>query len=501
MAQDGRIAVASMRDLKVKEPNPATFQSPPQEKLNGALPPLRRLPVMRLVAMLAFADVLALTLIGAITIELSPKITADRISVHLEGLALAISGYIVFAAIVGLYNPLRALDVRRTTPLLFNTMIAVGFVLFASFYLGATPFTFSRLAFLVLFFGGFAVLVSLRITLTAAIAYMQAGRYAGERLLLVSYRDGAERFADAIAIGSANRMQVAAVVSANDPDAREGLRSHIQALDVESIVFLTRPGDDIESDPLFVAAQQSPLSVYVALPHSDFPGEVLNATDEGSHVLLQTSREAISGWGAVQKRVLDVVASLFGLFLTSPILLIAMIAIKLESRGPVIFRQTRYGYNNRPFTILKLRTMKVASQSGGSIAQTEENDPRITSVGHILRRLKIDELPQLVNVLAGEMSLVGPRAHATKTDLQGLSLEAHEARYLTRHNVRPGLTSWAIVNGCTGAMDSVEKLRETIDYDLHYIRNWTIFLDLTVLVMTAVSLFTGRSIRGRKRRI
>ncbi len=490
-----------MRKLLVKEPGPKTSPSPPDVKPNGGPAPLRRLPVMRLVAMLAMADVLALSLIGAVSVLISPKITPERFSPHVEGLALAIAGYIIFAAIVGLYNPQRALDVRRTAPLIFNTMIAVGFVLFASFYIGATPFTFSRLAFLFLFFGGFAFLVGLRIILAAVIAYMQAGGYAGERLLVVAYRDGADRFADAIAIGTANRMQVAFVIGRNDPDAEETLHRHIQALDIEAIVLLTRPGDDIETDRLFTLAQQSPLSVYVALPHNDFPGEVLQAIDQGSHILLQTSREAIFGWGAVQKRLLDVALSCFGLFLTAPILLIAMIAIKLESHGPVIFRQTRYGYNNRPFTIFKLRSMLAMPSNDGSVIQTGDNDPRVTRVGRIIRRLKIDELPQLVNVLKGDMSLVGPRAHATETDLEGLSLDAHEERYLTRHNVKPGLTSWAIVNGCTGAMDSVEKLRETVDYDLHYIRHWTIFLDLTILVMTAVSLFTGRSIRGKKRRI
>ncbi|HRE61805.1 MAG TPA: exopolysaccharide biosynthesis polyprenyl glycosylphosphotransferase [Micropepsaceae bacterium] len=461
---------------------------------------INRLPVMGLILALVAADVLMLALLGAGIIGLSPKITPERLPVHIEGLALSIAGFIVFAAASGLYNPQRAFDVRRTTPLILNTMIVVGFVLFAAFYIGQVPLTFSRLAFLVLFFGGMAALVTVRIILAAIIAYMLAGGYAAERLLLVAFRDDFTRFKSAVAVGTANRMQVTSVLRPDDPHAEDYLRGHIKALDVEAIVFLTRPGDNIENNALFIAAQRSPLSCYVALPHADFPGEILKAMDEGSHILLQTSREAISGWGAIQKRALDVTVSLFGLILTSPLLLVAMIAIRLESRGPVIFRQTRYGYNNQPFTILKLRSMRAAPANESGVIQTGDNDPRVTRVGRIIRRLKIDELPQLVNVLKGDMSLVGPRAHATKTDLQGLSLEAHETRYLTRHNVRPGLTSWAIVNGCTGAMDSVEKLRETVDYDLHYIRHWSVWLDLTILAMTLVMLVAERSVFSGLRR-
>ncbi len=461
--------------------------------------PIRRLPVMGLVLALVLSDLVVFAVLGAGVIALSPKITPERLPVHLDGLILSIAGFIVFAAASGLYNTQRAFDVRRATPLIINTMIVVGFVLFAAFYIGQVPLTFSRLAFLVLFFGGIVALVTVRIIMSAMIAYMLAGGHAVERLLVVSFREDAARFTSAIAVGSANRMQVTSLLRPDEPHAEDYLRGHIKALDVEAIVFLARPGDRIDGHPLFSLAQRSPLSCYIAMPHSDFPGEVLRALDEGSHILLQTSREAISGWGALQKRVLDVVAATFGLLLSSPVLLLAMLAIRLESRGPAIFRQTRYGYNNRAFTILKLRSMR-AEAAAGAVVQAGHDDPRVTRVGRLIRRLKIDELPQLVNVLKGDMSLVGPRAHATKTNLEGLSLETHETRYLTRHNVRPGLTSWAIVNGCTGAMDSVEKLRETVDYDLHYIRHWSVWLDLTIIAMTLVMLVAERSIFKRLRR-
>lgn len=461
---------------------------------------VRRLPVMGLLLALIAADLLMFALLGLGVIGLSPKITPERLPVHIDGLILSVTGFIIFAAASGLYNPQRAFEVRRTTPLIVNTMIVVGFILFAAFYIGQVPLTFSRLAFLVLFFGGITALVTARIILAAIIAYMLAGGYASERLLLVAFRDDFSRFMGAVAVGSANRMQVTSVLRPDDPHAEEYLRGHIKALDVESIVFLTRPGEDIETNCLFVAAQRSPLSCYIALPHGDFPGEILKALDEGSHILLQTSREAISGWGALQKRALDILASFMGLLLSSPLLLVTMLAIKLESRGPTIFRQTRYGYNNKPFTIYKLRSMRSEPTQGNVETQTGNNDPRVTRVGRLIRRLKIDELPQLFNVLKGDMSLVGPRAHATRTDLEGLRLEDHETRYLTRHNVRPGLTSWAIVNGCTGAMDTVEKLRETVDYDLHYIRHWSVWFDLTILAMTMVMLVAERSIFSRLRR-
>lgn len=174
----------------------------------------------------------------------------------------------------------------------------------------------------------------------------------------------------------------------------------------------------------------------------------------------------------------DFVISLGALILLSPVLLGAAIAVKCTSKGPVLFKQTRIGYNKKPFKMYKFRTMRIGSDGGW----TKANDPRITPVGRFLRRTNIDELPQLINVLKGDMSLVGPRPE------QGIFVEKFKEtvpKYMLKHRVRPGLTGLAQVNGCRGDT-SIEK---RISYDIYYIENWNIFLDMKIMLLT---LFTRR---------
>jgi lipopolysaccharide/colanic/teichoic acid biosynthesis glycosyltransferase len=159
------------------------------------------------------------------------------------------------------------------------------------------------------------------------------------------------------------------------------------------------------------------------------------------------------------------------------------LAIKLDSPGPVFFRQQRHGFNKETFGIWKFRTMTV-SEDGDDVRQARRNDVRITKLGAKLRRYNIDELPQLINVLLGEMSLVGPRPHAIIHDN---AFEANVALYARRHNVLPGITGWAQVNGFRGETDTQEKITQRIEHDLYYIDNWSLALDLWILVLTLVS--------------
>ena len=184
------------------------------------------------------------------------------------------------------------------------------------------------------------------------------------------------------------------------------------------------------------------------------------------------------------KRSMDIVASIALGVLVSPLLAMVAILIKLDSRGPILFRQTRHGFNNEPIQVLKFRTMTTCDGSRHKFRQAVRGDPRITRVGRILRRTNIDELPQLINVLRGEMSMVGPRPHAV----------AHNEMYENkirgmwrRHNVKPGITGWAQVNGLRGETDTIEKMRRRIEYDLYYVDNWSLLFDLKIMVMTAVS--------------
>lgn len=186
----------------------------------------------------------------------------------------------------------------------------------------------------------------------------------------------------------------------------------------------------------------------------------------------------------IYKRVQDVVLALGLLaFLCIPLLCIAL-WIKWDSPGPIIFRQPRRGLNSTYFSCYKFRTMYHMFADPDARTQSGRNDPRVTRVGVILRRMSIDELPQLFNVLLGDMSLVGPRPHATATSIDGFLLADLADDYLLRYGVKPGITGWAQVNGWRGILDCEEKLQKRLEYDFYYISNWTPLLDLKILYRT-----------------
>ena len=184
------------------------------------------------------------------------------------------------------------------------------------------------------------------------------------------------------------------------------------------------------------------------------------------------------------KRAMDVIISMFGLILISPLLLIIALIIKLDSPGPALFRQRRCGFNGREFVIYKFRTMTV-QEDGEQIAQAERNDPRVTRIGGLLRKTSLDELPQLFNVLESTMSLVGPRPHAVAHDTEYNRLVAN---YALRHHVKPGLTGWAQVHGFRGRTASAQDMERRVKLDLWYIDNWSFLIDLKILALTPVAL-------------
>lgn len=192
---------------------------------------------------------------------------------------------------------------------------------------------------------------------------------------------------------------------------------------------------------------------------------------------------------SVFKRLLDIAVALPALVVALPVMAAVAAAVRLASPGPVLFRQQRLGLNGKPFTILKFRTMTVA-EDGAQVLQARKNDPRVTRVGHFLRVWSLDELPQLFNVLSGEMSLVGPRPHARAHDEQYAALIGY---YTQRQRVKPGITGWAQVNGLRGETPTVKSMRDRVDFDVWYARHAGIALDIEILFRTAFEVFRRRN--------
>jgi len=196
-----------------------------------------------------------------------------------------------------------------------------------------------------------------------------------------------------------------------------------------------------------------------------------------------------TGTNGLAKRAADIVLSCLILVLIAPILLAVALGVKLSSPGPVIFKQRRNGLDGEEIEVYKFRSMRVMD-NGSVVKQATKDDPRITPFGAFIRRTSLDELPQFVNVLQGRMSIVGPRPHAVAHNQQYRELIK---AYMVRHKVKPGITGWAQVNGLRGETDTLDKMRQRVEYDLEYLRNWSLALDLQIIVRTARLMLFDRN--------
>ncbi|WP_249161184.1 undecaprenyl-phosphate glucose phosphotransferase [Bradyrhizobium manausense] len=201
-------------------------------------------------------------------------------------------------------------------------------------------------------------------------------------------------------------------------------------------------------------------------------------------VAIEIQRAPLTVFERAQKRCLDIGLASFALLLLAPLLVTAAAMIKLDSLGNVIFKQSRRGFNGKPFEIWKFRSMTVA-ENGHTVTQATKSDVRVTRVGRVLRRTSIDELPQLWNVLRGEMSLVGPRPHALAHDNY---YDPMISNYVYRHHMKPGLTGWAQVNGFRGETPTIDLMEKRVEYDVWYVSNWSIWLDIKIIFKTALAL-------------
>jgi len=208
---------------------------------------------------------------------------------------------------------------------------------------------------------------------------------------------------------------------------------------------------------------------------------------------LQVARRPLIGTRALFKLIEDYVVASIGILLTAPIMLAAAIAIKREGGGPILFRQKRVGFNHKEFEMLKFRSMVFDPMEMGRDG-TKRDDPRVTKVGAFLRRTSIDELPQLFNVLRGEMSVVGPRAHVPGMRVGDQTYLETVAKYAARHRVKPGITGWGQINGMRGGINSEEKAQKGVDLDLDYIDNWSLWLDIVIMFRTVFGGLSGRDV-------
>lgn len=209
---------------------------------------------------------------------------------------------------------------------------------------------------------------------------------------------------------------------------------------------------------------------------------------DGGVPMLDVMDKPLRDWDGVAKRIFDIFFSLIALSLLWPVMIGAAIAVKSTSKGPILFKQKRHGFNNETINVWKFRSMYTEMSDPSAVKAVTRNDPRVTPVGRFLRKSSLDELPQFFNVLAGDLSLVGPRPHAVHAQTGDLKYTEVVEHYFARHKVKPGVTGWAQINGWRGEIDNSDKIKQRTAFDLYYIENWSLLLDLKILFLTPIRL-------------
>ena len=273
----------------------------------------------------------------------------------------------------------------------------------------------------------------------------------------------------------------------NEPPQLADLRACFNLDDIDVIFVAADTSPDAEMDILLGSLSGIPVEIVAFAPpvvEKQIRGHHAALGFYGSYPAVRLRENRLKEWNSIVKRLIDVVIAGTALVILAPLLLVVALAIRLDSPGPVLFRQRRFGFFNQPIEMLKFRSMYVDKQDSRGAHRTVRDDPRVTRVGRIIRRTSIDELPQLLNVLWGQMSIVGPRAHPIAMQVDGDYYYKAVGNYADRHRVKPGLTGWAQVNGSRGEVTTLAQARNRIDLDLYYVENWSFGLDFKILLRT-----------------
>jgi exopolysaccharide biosynthesis polyprenyl glycosylphosphotransferase len=274
------------------------------------------------------------------------------------------------------------------------------------------------------------------------------------------------------------------------PD-KASLRAKLRSGQIRDVIFIYHPALDgftaNTNHALWEEVLAYPARIWLAFEVASNLPEVLREKSGGCRLVPIVTDELLNSNNAF-KRIFDITAASALLLLASPLMAICAAMIRANSPGPIFFRQLRTGAHGHQFEVLKFRTMTY--DPGRSFSQACRDDPRITGVGHWLRRTSLDELPQFINVLRGDMSLVGPRPHAPQTKVEGMSFENALQLYQIRHRVKPGITGLAQIRGLRGATPTLKNVEQRLASDLEYIQSWSIWLDLSILVQTVPAVLT-----------
>jgi Undecaprenyl-phosphate glucose phosphotransferase len=421
-----------------------------------------------------------------------------------------LASLIAAAAFVTGLNRMRAYDFSRLSLFRwqatrgFMVWIATASLLLAVAYITKISSDYSRGWAIAWSLGAYGLFLLDRAALWLTLRRWATARRLVRRVVIVGSGESVSRLIGKLRQLPPTEIAILGVFEQDIPDRRpeqqaiegvpfrgdiDALLSYSREVIVDEVIVALPLTAEHEIKLLFDRLRQMPADLRLSMEPLANALPIRGIAFHGGIPVIEVINRPLRHWNALTKWFEDKALGMLLLVLFLPFMLIIAALIKLDSPGPVFFVQDRYGFNNKVIRVVKFRTMEAAQCDASGAARTVRNDPRLTGVGRVLRRFSLDELPQLMNVVVGHMSLVGPRPHAIT--MRAGSQLYHEAvdEYLHRHRVKPGMTGWSQVNGLRGEIDTVEKARARVRYDLHYIEHWSIWLDIKILLMTFRVIF------------
>lgn len=428
----------------------------------------------------------------------------DRIGMDWSYVWTSVGGALVAVVLLEIADAYQMAALRRPFAHA-RRIVLVWSGVFALMALGAflmkTSHDFSRLWFGTWYLGGLATLFCLRLVMARLIRRWARNGTMERRAVIVGGGKGAETLIRSLEQQPDNDIRICGIFDdrsdTRSPPIVAGYPKLGNVSELIEFARIARIDMLIVSLPLTAESRVLsllkklwvlPVDIRLSAHSSELRFRPRAYSFVGSVPLLDIFDKPINDWDSVAKRAFDIVFSLLGILAFSPVMIATAIAIKLDSKGPVLFKQKRHGFNNDVIEVYKFRSMYADQADPTAKRPVTKGDPRVTRVGRFIRKTSIDELPQFFNALLGSLSLVGPRPHAIAAQSHNLLYTEVVDGYFARHKVKPGVTGWAQINGWRGEMDTDEKIRKRTEFDLHYIENWSLWFDIKILFLTPVRL-------------
>lgn len=411
---------------------------------------------------------------------------------------------------LGMFQALRLYSVGalrhylRSTVKLLSGWTMLFLATLACFFFLKISDQVSRVWLLGFYAGGATLLLACRFAATAFVLRLTRAGRLDRRTVIVGGGEAGEALIRALEAQPDTGLRICGVFDdRNDDRSPDSIAGYPKLGTVDDLVeFARRTRLDLVIFTLPISAEQRlltmlrklwvlPIDIRLSAHRSKLRFRPRSYSYLGAVPVLDVFDRPIADWDVVVKWLFDKIVGSLALIALSPVMLVTAIAVKLDSKGPILFRQKRYGFNNEAIEVLKFRSLRHEMSDFAAAKQVTRDDPRVTRVGRFIRKTSIDELPQLFNVVfKGDLSLVGPRPHAIHATTSNRAYEQVVDGYFARHKVKPGITGWAQINGWRGETDTDDKIQKRVEHDLYYIENWSVVFDLYILLKTPFSLLS-----------